>query len=248
MFPLKDENPTLNPSLTTFTLIGLNIGAWVFLQGLGTEASLASSVCEYGAIPGELLGTVQSGTQVPISERYACIIEPDPKWHTLITSMFMHGGWFHIISNMWFLFIFGDNVEDSMGRFRFLIFYLLCGLAAVGAQILFSMNSPLPMVGASGAIGGVLGGYLILYPRTPVHLLVFLGFYITRIAVPAYVMLGYWFLLQVIGAVPTVGGETGGVAFWAHIGGFLAGVVLIFPFRNRERIERHRRSVGPTEW
>ncbi len=248
MFPLKDENPTFKRSLATFSLIGLNVASWILVQGLGSEAALAQSVCEYGAIPGELLGTVPGGVQVPISERFACEIDAQPAWYTLVTSMFMHGGWFHIISNMWFLFIFGDNVEDSMGRFRFVVFYLLCGLAAVGAQLIFSMDSPVPMVGASGAIGGVLGAYLILYPRTPVHLLVFLGFYVTRIVVPAYVMLGYWFVLQVFGAIPTIGGQTGGVAFWAHIGGFVAGVALVFLFRNQRRVEQHRRLIRPREW
>src|SRR5262245_34810730 len=149
--------------------------------------------------------------------------------------MFTHGGWFHIIGNMWFLWIFGNNVEDSMGRARFAVFYLLCGLAAAGAQILADPSSPIPMVGASGAIGGVMGAYVVLYPRVKIDMLLPIGFFITMVRVPAYFMLGYWFLLQILGgAVPALTGVAqGGVAFWAHVGGFLAGVLLVFLFRNR---------------
>jgi membrane associated rhomboid family serine protease len=165
--------------------------------------------------------------------------------------MFMHGSWFHILGNLWFLYIFGDNVEDSMGSLRFALFYVLCGLAAVAAQTASSPSSAVPMVGASGAIGGVMGAYAVLYPRIPVHLLVVLGFYVTRIVVPAYLMLGYWFLLQVLGGIPTLDSEGAGVAFWAHVGGFLAGVALILPFRNGRRIEAHRRHLArarSTRW
>jgi membrane associated rhomboid family serine protease len=158
--------------------------------------------------------------------------------------MFMHGGWFHILGNMWFLFIFGDNVEDAMGPFRFLVFYLLCGIAAVGAQVAASPASPIPMVGASGAIGGVMGAYAVTFPRSRVHMLVVFGFFITRIVVPAFLMLGYWFILQVLGGM--VGGEGGGVAFWAHIGGFAAGVILVFILRDGRRLDecREKRLVA----
>jgi membrane associated rhomboid family serine protease len=172
-----------------------------------------------------------------------CALDTAPSWHTLVTSMFMHGSWMHIIGNMWFLWIFGNNVEDSMGRGRFVVFYLLAGLAAAAMQIATDPASPVPMVGASGAIGGVMGAYVVLYPRVRVHMLVFLGFFITTIGVPAYLMLGYWFVLQLLGGLPSLGGGAGGVAFWAHVGGFVAGVALIYLFRDPELVERHRRMI-----
>ena len=244
MFPLRDDNPTLGGSSATFVLIGLNALAWVMVQGLGSAITLASSVCELGAIPGELLGTVAPGTAVALGAGQACIVGPEPVGYTLLTSMFLHGGWFHLLSNMWFLFVFGDNVEDSMGPARFVVFYLLCGLAAVAAHIASAPESAVPVVGASGAIGGVMGAYAVLYPRAPVHMLVLLGFFFTRIVVPAYLMLGYWFLLQILGGLPALQGEGAGVAFWAHVGGFVAGVVLVPVFRDPARVAAHRRMIG----
>ena len=174
----------------------------------------------------------------------ACVTQEGSNFYSLVTSMFMHGGWFHLIGNMWFLVVFGDNVEDVMGRGRFVMFYLLCGLAAAGAQILTSPSSAVPMVGASGAIGGVMGAYAVLFPRAPVHLLVFFGFYITRVVVPAVFMLGYWFLLQLIGGLPSIGSSSGGVAFWAHVGGFVAGIVFVKVLCAPKRIEECRRRQG----
>jgi membrane associated rhomboid family serine protease len=164
----------------------------------------------------------------------------DREWYTPLTSMFLHGGWLHLIGNMWFLWLFGNNVNDSMGHGRFLVFYLLCGLAAAAGQTLVNPSSPIPMVGASGAISGVMGAYVVLYPRVRVHMLVVLGFFITRIAVPAYLMLGYWFLLQILGGLPSLGDEGGGVAFWAHAGGFIAGAILISVFQDDELVAKHR--------
>jgi membrane associated rhomboid family serine protease len=243
MFPLRDENPTFNQAIATFAFIGLNVASWIFIQGLGTEPALSRSVCELGAIPGELLGTVPEGTRIPISRNTVCVIDGTPNYISVLSSMFLHGSWFHLIGNMWFLWVFGDNVEDSMGRLRFVFFYLLCGIAAVGAQFLSNPGSPIPMVGASGAISGIMGAYVVLYPRTPVHMLVFFGFFITRVIVPAYFMIGYWFVLQILGAVPRLGGDSGGVAFLAHVGGFLAGALLIGVFRDRRRVEAHRMAV-----
>jgi membrane associated rhomboid family serine protease len=157
--------------------------------------------------------------------------------------MFMHGGWFHIIGNLWFLWVFGDNVEDAMGPFRFAVFYLVCGVAATLAHVFSNPESAMPVVGASGAIGGVMGAYALLYPRAPVHLLVPLGFLLTRMVVPAYVMLGYWFLLQIVGGIPSLEGKGGGVAFWAHVGGFVAGIALVPLFRIPARVEAHRRHL-----
>jgi len=141
---------------------------------------------------------------------------------------------------MWFLWIFGNNVEDSTGRVRFVAFYLLCGLAAAATQTLLSPASAVPMVGASGAISGVMGAYVLLYPRVRVHMLVVLVIFVTRIVVPAYLMLGYWFLIQLLGGTAAIGSDRGGVAFWAHVGGFVAGALLITVFQNRELVARHR--------
>ena len=158
--------------------------------------------------------------------------------------MFLHGGWFHLIGNMWFLWVFGDNVEDSMGAARFAVFYLLCGFAALAAQAVRTRRARIPMVGASGAIGGVMGAYARLYPRAPVHLLLVFFVFVQRTVVPAFLMLGYWFLLQILGGIPALAAEAGGVAFWAHVGGFVAGVVLVSVFTKPERVEAHRALVA----
>jgi membrane associated rhomboid family serine protease len=244
MFPIRDDNPTLRTSVTTFVLIGANVLAWFLVQGFGTEPSLSRSVCQLGVIPGELLGTVPAGTTVPLGPNASCRIGEQARWATLFTSMFMHGGWFHLIGNMWFLAVFGDNVEDSMGRGRFALFYVLCGLAAALAETFVQSGSALPMVGASGAIGGVMGAYAVLYPRAPVHLLIIIFFYIDRIVVPAFFMLGYWFLIQIVAGAASVGAAGGGTAFWAHAGGFLAGVVLVFVFRDPARVAAHKRALA----
>lgn len=239
MFPYRDDNPTLATPVVTVALIVLNAAVWVLVQGMGAEPTLSRSVCELGLIPGELLGRIPRGSELQISPHTVCVIG-GPSWITPLSSMFLHGGWFHVIGNMWFLWVFGNNVEDSMGRVRYLVFYLLCGLAASAGQVLLSPASAIPMVGASGAISGVMGAYVILYPRVRVHMLVFLGIFITTVAVPAFLMLGYWFLIQLLGGAFSTG-ERGGVAFWAHAAGFVAGAVLVFLFRDRELVLAHRR-------
>lgn len=240
MIPLRDHNPTARSSIATFVIVGLNVAAWIFVQGAGVEPALSRSICHLGVIPGELLGAATVGTSVPLSPGMACVVSAAPNWWTPLTSMFMHGSWFHILGNMWFLYLFGDNVEDSMGPLRFIVFYLLCGLAAVATQVMANPASAVPMVGASGAIGGVMGAYALLYPRAPVEMLVVFGFYVDRVVVPAMVMLGYWFLLQLLGGIPSLAAEGGGVAFWAHVGGFLAGIALVPVFRDRDRVASHR--------
>jgi membrane associated rhomboid family serine protease len=241
MFPYRDDNPTLATPIVTIVLIAANILVWVFVQGMGTEPAISRAVCELGLIPGEVLGTIAPGTVVPVSPTTGCRLD-DGGWYTTLSSMFLHGGWLHLIGNMWFLWVFGNNVEDSMGRVRYLVFYLLTGLAAAAAQMIANPSSAVPMVGASGAISGVMGAYIVLYPRVRVHMLVFLGFFITTIAVPAMFMLGYWFLLQLLSGWATQDAE-GGVAFWAHAGGFLAGAALVLVFRDRSLVARHRESV-----
>jgi membrane associated rhomboid family serine protease len=238
MFPYRDDNPTLATPVVTLILIAANVVFWVVVQGMGAEPTLSRSVCELGLIPGEVLGRLPEGFTVPMGRSTVCVITGEPSWFTPLTSMFMHGGWFHLIGNMWFLWVFGNNVEDSMGHLRYFAFYTLCGVAAAAAQTLVNPSSAIPMVGASGAISGVMGAYIVLYPKVRVHMLVFLGIFITRIVVPAYLMLGYWFLLQIIGGGLAQG--EGGVAFWAHAGGFVAGALLIYIFRDPELVAKHR--------
>jgi membrane associated rhomboid family serine protease len=240
MFPYRDDNPTIGTPVVTVVLIGLNLAAWVLVQGMGAEPYLSKSVCELGLIPGEFLGLIPPGYAVPVSETMACVADPDNEWYTPVTSMFLHGGWLHLIGNMWFLWLFGNNVEDSMGHYRYLAFYVLSGVAAAAAQTFVNPSSVIPMVGASGAISGVMGAYIVLYPRVRVHMLIVLGIFITRIAVPAFLMLGYWFLLQLLGGLPGLGDDRGGVAFWAHAGGFIAGALLILLFKDDELVARHR--------
>jgi membrane associated rhomboid family serine protease len=240
MFPYRDDNPTLSTPVVTVVLILANTLVWILYQGMGAEPNLSKSVCELGLIPGELLGRVAEGTTVRLSPTAVCVLGGEPHWYTPLTSMFMHGGWLHLIGNMWFLWLFGNNVEDSMGRARYLVFYLLAGFAAAFLQTFINPSSIVPMVGASGAISGVMGAYVVLYPRVSVHMLIFLGIFVTRIVVPAYLMLGYWFLLQLLGGLPGLGMEGGGVAFFAHVGGFLAGVGLIYVFKDDQLVAQHR--------
>ncbi|MFL5471932.1 MAG: rhomboid family intramembrane serine protease [Gemmatimonadales bacterium] len=238
MFPYKDDNPTLATPVVTLFLIGVNLAVWILVQGMGTDPALTKSVCELGLIPGEILGRVVPGTELPLSPTSTCLLGVERHWYPALTSMFLHGGWLHLIGNMWFLWVFGNNVEDSMGRIRYFFFYIICGLAAAASQTLVNPGSAVPMVGASGAISGVMGAYVVLYPKVRVHMLVILGIFITRIVVPAYLMLGYWFLLQLVGG-GLASGE-GGVAFWAHAGGFVTGAVLISIFRDPTLVAKHR--------
>ncbi len=239
MFPLRDENPRVRTPVAVIAIVVLNGMVWLFVQGLGSGYALAESLCLYGLVPGDLLGLLDTGHAIPVGNNLMCRLDgPNPE--TVLTSMFMHGGWFHILGNLWFLWVFGDNIEDVMGPFRFIVFYILCGIAAAFAQIVTDPSSPIPMVGASGAIGGVMGAYALLYPRAHVHTLIFLGFYVTTIAVPAMFMLGYWFLIQLVGGLPGLGSTGGGVAFWAHIGGFVAGLVLVNLFKRDDYMRAHQ--------
>jgi membrane associated rhomboid family serine protease len=240
MFPYRDENETQRTAIVTGAIIALNVAAWIFVQGAGSTLALARSVCDLGLIPGELTLSVPPGTRFPMGDRLVCLTDPDRQISHLFTSMFLHGSWMHLLGNMWFLWIFGNNIEDSVGRLRFIAFYLLSGLAAALGQVITGPGSVIPMVGASGAISGVMGGYLILFPKVRVFAMVPIGFFLTSVALPAWVMLGYWFLIQFVSGVVTAGSETGGVAFWAHIGGFVAGVVLIKPFVRKDYLEAHR--------
>lgn len=241
MFPYHDENATQRTPYVTLLLIALNVLAWVLVQGAGTTEPLARSVCELGLIPGELTAAVPPGTRFPMGEGLVCLTDPGRQVTNVFTSMFMHGSWMHLLGNMWFLWLFGNNIEDSMTRPRFLAFYLLSGIGAALAQVLADPSSNVPMVGASGAISGVMGAYLVLFPRVRVFTLVPLGVFITSIALPAWMMLIYWAALQFFGGITSIVAEqTGGVAFWAHLGGFVAGVALVKLFEKPDRLADHR--------
>jgi membrane associated rhomboid family serine protease len=230
MFPLRDHNPTEIVPLFTVALAVLTTAVWVLLQGAGAEHSLVASICTLGVVPAEITGQVASGR--------AFCTAPGLGAPTLLTSIFLHGGWGHLIGNMWFLWVFGNNIEDSMGHLRFVVFYLLTGVAAAAAQIALDPASGVPMVGASGAISGVMGAYIVLYPTVRVDTLV--GFWIVQ--VPAWVMLGYWLLLQTSGVL-VAGTVGGGVAYGAHLGGFVAGLALIPLFRNPKLVQAKRGGV-----
>ena len=240
MIPYHDENATQQTPIVTFLLIGANVLVWLLVQGAGSPIALARSVCDLGLIPGELTGMLRPGTPFPLGEGLVCLTDPGRQVENVMTSMFLHGSWMHLLGNMWFLWLFGNNIEDSMTRPRFVAFYLLAGLTAAVAQVLANPASEIPMVGASGAISGVMGAYLVLFPRVRVFTLVPLGFVLTSLALPAWVMLIYWAVLQVAGGVTSVVGEqSGGIAFWAHLGGFVAGVVLVKIFERRDRLAAH---------
>jgi len=239
MFPYHDENETQRPAVVTLVLIGLCVVVWVFFQGAGAERPLATSVCDYGLIPGELSQALPAGVGTPMGRHLVCVTDAGRQYENVFTSMFLHGSWMHLIGNMWFLWLFGNNIEDSMTRPRFILFYLICGVAAALAQVVADPQSAVPMVGASGAISGVMGAYLVLFPRVRVFTLLTLGFFWTTIAVPAWGMLIYWFVLQFVSGFSQIVGEEGGVAFWAHIGGFVAGIVFVKLFSRSDYLAAH---------
>jgi membrane associated rhomboid family serine protease len=229
--PLNDENPTERAPVVTVSIIVANTLFWFYEVSRG----ITLSVLDYGAIPRWLLHGVTDG-QIDLPQGMVATLHQEAPWPlTIFTAMFAHGSWMHIIGNMWFLWIFGDNLEDRMGRFRFLIFYLLCGVLAAAAQIAATPDSMAPMVGASGAIAGVLGGYIVLYPTARVRCLWILIVFITTIRVPAWILLGVWFLSQFL--TPS----ESGVAWVAHVGGFLAGLLLVKLFVKADppRLDRH---------
>jgi membrane associated rhomboid family serine protease len=243
VFPLRDDNPTLLTPYVTWALVLANVAVWIFLEGAGTSPRvLGEAVCTYGAIPAEITGRTGGMSGVDLGPGAPACLFGGLTWSAVLTSMFMHGGWMHLISNMWFLWIFGNNVEDSMGHLRFLVFYVLCGALASAAHIVSAPGSAVPMVGASGAISAVMGAYLLLYPRVRVHTLFIIIIFIRIVPVPAWIILIWWFVLQVLSGLvdPATGG---GVAFWAHVGGFVAGLSLVKLFENRQLVAARRRHI-----
>jgi membrane associated rhomboid family serine protease len=217
MIPLRDDNPTRIVPVVTYALIASCV--LVFLWQVSLGARMEAAIYAYGLIPDVLLGDARLPPELAVV----------PAWLTVFTSMFMHGGWMHLIGNMLYLWIFADNVEDRLGHGRFVVFYALCGIAAALAQALPDPDSQIPMVGASGAISGVLGAYLLLYPRAHVLVLIPLGPLSQLVRLPALLVLGLWFALQLVSEL--FASEGAGVAFRAHIGGFVAGLLLLPVFR-----------------
>ncbi len=213
MIPLKDNIPSYRPPVITVALISINCLIYFLLLSLGEGYQLA--LVKWGTIPYEVTHGVELTPELSFSIPLS-----------LFSSMFLHGGFFHLAGNMLYLWIFGDNVEDQLGHAKFFIFYILCGLVASLLHIFTTPNSQVPMVGASGAIAGVLGAYMIRFPHARILTLIFFGFFIRIVAVPALFVLGFWFILQLLYALPSIGSTSGGVAWFAHVGGFLAGIAL----------------------
>ncbi len=228
MIPIRDDQPSFSKPFVTYFLIGLNLLIYLFESALDMP-SLQGLLFQFGLIPSHVVLALSGARHTNIPGAVL----------PFFTSMFLHGSWMHVIGNMWFMWIFGDNVEDYLGHFNYLVFYLLSGLGAALAQVILTPNSPVPTVGASGAIAGVLGAYFILYPRARVLTWFFVFFF----HVPAWVMLGYWFVVQFLsGAASSIayaGHANTGIAFWAHVGGFVAGVVMIKIFPERQQRYRY---------
>jgi len=229
MIPVADSNPTRRFPVVTWTLIGINVLAFLFELSLPAR-QLDHLVLTYGVVPNQIVTALANPAQV------SWLV-----WATLITSQFLHGGWAHIIGNMLFLWVFGDNIEDILGHFVYLIFYLTSGVAASFTQVFIAGPSGIPSIGASGAIAGVLGAYILLYPLARVSIIVPLFIYFTTIELPALFVLGWWFVQQFFYGIGSLSSAMeGGVAFWAHVGGFIVGLILILPFIGRARRRKQR--------
>lgn len=217
MIPLHDDNPTRTPAAITILLIVVNVAAFLYELSLPSRWCLEAFFADFALIPAAV-----THATAPVAYR------------TVFTSMFLHGGWLHLIGNMWFLWLFGNNIEDSVGHLKFIVFYTFCGIAAAAAQIATAPDSVVPMIGASGAVSGVLGAYLILFPRARVLVLLPIWVFLRFVYVPAWLMLIFWFGLQLLSGAATFNRmPVGGVAFWAHVGGFAAGMILIPLFKKR---------------
>jgi membrane associated rhomboid family serine protease len=225
VIPLRDSIRSRTFPFVNLTLIALNVAVWFYELSLGPR----------------LEGFIQTFAVVPANYSHFSPLAMGEQIIPLFSSMFIHGGWLHIIGNMMFLYIFGDNVEDRVGHLRYIVFYLLCGLVASTTHIIVNPTSTLPTVGASGAIAGVLGAYMLLYPKARVKALVPIFILLHVVEVRSFFFLGFWFLFQFLYARFASGGDAGGVAWWAHIGGFVAGTVLIWGFRKRRRRSKRTR-------
>jgi len=219
MFPLRDTEPSYTKPLVTVVLIAINLLVFLYMVSLDGWSRNAF-VATYGLVPAQFT------------------------WTSLLTCMFLHGGWMHVLGNMWFLWIFGDNIEDILGHGKYLLFYLACGLLAGLAQYVMNLGSQVPMVGASGAIAGVMGAYIVKFPHSRIVTLVIVIFFFTTVEIPAWIMLIYWFGTQFFNGVGSIAysrASQGGVAFFAHVGGFVAGAALIYLMAPRQVYTRRRR-------
>jgi len=224
MIPLRDDNPITITPVVTWALIAVNVVIFLYQVSLGPNASQLF-VYQFGTIPAVVVGAEH------LPEAMVAI----PPAMSLFTSMFLHGGWMHLVGNMWFMWIFGNNIEDAMGHLRYLAFYVICGMIASASHILAYPDSTIPSIGASGAIAGALGAYAMLYPRARVWTLIFVVFFMRLMYIPAWIVLGIWILLQFINGSMAAGTQdAGGIAFWAHVGGFIAGILLVGLFKKRD--------------
>jgi membrane associated rhomboid family serine protease len=234
MLPIRDDQPRYSTPFVTWFLIGLNVVIFFFEWSLDQQ-SLNSLIHQFGVVPYQLAVFLGGSHRYPL----AAIVVP------LFTSLFLHGSWMHVIGNMWFLYIFGDNVEDYLGHFKYLVFYILTGVIAMGTHVAMNLHSTAPAVGASGAIAGVLGAYFVLYPRARVLTWVFELLFLV-VWLPAWIILGYWFVLNFLSGTETALSihrqNMGGVAFWAHVGGFVSGALVVKVFGERKL--RHPYALG----
>jgi membrane associated rhomboid family serine protease len=250
MIPLSVENRTVRPPWMTVLILVAMFAVWILMQGggfPGNDRLLTTTICNFGMVPGEITHLSPLGARLPIG--LECPAHNDLiSYATPLLSLFLHGSWMHILGNALFLWIFGRAIEDVMGPVRFLGFYLLCGLVASAAQIMVNPSSPVPTVGASGAISGVMGAYLMLFPRVRVHMFFYFLIFFKIFRIPAWIVLLYWFAIQVLSGLPelnSAGGEpTGGVAVWAHVGGFLTGLLLVRFFERPDLLARRRDALG----
>lgn len=217
MIPIRDDNPTNTTPVITISLIIINVVAFLYELTLGSEHAVKAFFTDFAIVPAEFRMTDPGG------------------YFSIITSMFLHGSLLHLVGNMLYLWIFGNNIEDSVGHFRFVAFYFLSGIAAGMAHLLSAPDSMIPTIGASGAVSGVLGAYFLLFPHARVLALIPFGFYWETVAVPAGFLLVFWFFMQIASGWATLGVEAGGVAWWAHVGGFIAGCALI-PMMKKPRV------------
>ncbi len=241
MFPISDSDlKTRSRPFVNVTLIALCAAVFIYELVIG-ESQRLIFFYQFGLIPKELTHGIDYGWLATPTGELVDISTPVANWATMFTSMFIHGDWMHFAVNMLFLWVFGDNVEDRFGHFRYLLFYLAAGLAAVWLQIAIDTTSTVPTIGASGAIAGILGAYLLLFPYSRINTAV-VFFFITIIRIPAFLLLGFWFLLQFFSGLGSLGpsSQTGGVAYWAHIGGFLLGIAVVIIYKLATR-----RSSGP---
>jgi len=220
MIPLRDSTRSRSFPVITVSLIAINLYIY-YLQDTSTQAELGRLIAQYALVPARFAGQLQAN---PLAALFH---------YPLVTSIFLHGSWFHVIFNMLYLWIFADNIEDRLGRPIFILFYLLAGIAGNLTHVLLNPGSPIPLVGASGAIAGVLGAYIITFPRARITSLIFILFFVTIRDIPAIYFLLFWFLVQLVNGVASLGIMGNSVAYWAHIGGFLAGIVLMLALKKR---------------